>query len=390
MIAEELQTELLTAPADLQALEPEWNEFLQASAANNVFLTWEWMSAWTQWLGGDCKLRLWTVRRVRDGRLLGIAPLAQRRRRLPGGLSYRELILLGSEPAAADHLDFIVHRDADERVATRLRECFAETQRECDLVRLESLLPDSPTLGPWLSALPWWARQERVPAPYVELPATWEAYLRGLQRNVRAGINRCGRALADAVHPETVAYRRVEREEELDRGMDELIRLHQSVQNWMGHPGAFADPRVAKFHRDVARRFLRRGWLYLTLLTVTERPIAAMYVFNYAGTFRAFSTGYDREWQKFGPGRQVMAQAIRDAITQGAGQFDLLRGAEPYKRLLTDQSHERVFVQAPVSPLGMIVQGVHAATRYSRPLAKRLRRHTNQLVSRESADDNIP
>ena len=153
----------------------------------------------------------------------------------------------------------------------------------------------------------------------------------------------------------------------------------------MGHPGAFADPRVENFHRDVARRFLRRGWLYLTLLTVADRPIAAMYIFTYAGTYRAFSTGYDREWQRFGPGRQAMAQAMRDAITQGVSQFDLLRGAEPYKRLLTDLSHELVFVQAPVSPLGILVRGVHAAARGSRPLVKRLRRHTRKLMKRKSA-----
>jgi len=383
-MSEELQTQLLTAPDALRELEPEWNELLQASAVDNVFLTWEWMSSWTQWLGEACELRLWTVRRVRDNRLLGIAPLAKRRRRLPGGIPYRELILLGSEPAGADHVDFIVHRDAQIPVAMRLRDCFAETQRECDLVSLEGLAPDSPALGPWLSGLPWWTRQQRVPAPYVELPATWDAYLRGLQRNVRAGINRCGRALSDEVHPAPVVYRRIAREDELDHGIDELFRLHQATQNAQGHPGSFADPGMASFHRDVARRFLRRGWLYLTLLTVAERPIAAIYIFVYAGKYWAYSTGYDQEWHRFGPGRQVMAQAMRDAIQQGVSQFDLLRGGESYKRLLTDRSRPLVFVQAPVSALGMLVLGTQAATRAGSTLARRVRNKTRKLLNRDT------
>ena len=388
MSTDELQTTLLTTPAELHALEPEWNTLLQASAANNVFLTWEWMAAWWKWHGTGCDLRLWSVRRSRDGRLLGLAPLARRRRHLAGGIPYRELILLGSEPAAADHLDFIVDRESEALVTPRLRECFAATQRKCDFVNLEALVPDSSTLGPWLLTKPRWTRQDRIPAPYVELPATWELYLRGLQRNVRAGINRCGRALADEVHPAPVAYRHIEREEDLDQGMNELIRLHQSIQNWMGNPGSFADPQIAGFHRDVARRFLRKGWLYLKLLTVQEQTIAAIYVFAYAGTYRAFSTGYDRKWQKFGPGRQVMAQAIHDAITQGAHQFDLLRGAEPYKRLLTSQAHDLLFVQAPASPLGMLVHGAHAAVRYGRPLVKRLRNRTQKKMIQKAPHED--
>jgi CelD/BcsL family acetyltransferase involved in cellulose biosynthesis len=345
------------------------------------------MSAWTQWLGEDCEPRIWTVRNGTDGRLLGIAPLARRGRRLPGGLKYRELILLGSEPAAADHLDCIVRRGEEEHVAARLRDCLDETRRECDFVNLEALVPDSSTLAPWLAAAPRWTRQARVPAPYVELPATWDAYLKGLKRNARAGINRCGRALAAQAEPAQVAYRRIEREEELDQGLDELFRLHQAVQVVKDHPGSFSNPLVAGFHRDVARRFLRRGWLYLTLLTVADRPIAAMYAFVYDGAYRAFSTGYDREWQNFGPGRQVMAQAIRDAIAQGARQFDLLRGGEPYKWLLTDRARELVFVQSAASPLGLLVVGAHAAASYSRPLVTRIQAKLRRTKKQETDDD---
>ena len=181
--------------------------------------------------------------------------------------------------------------------------------------------------------------------------------------------------------PASVAFRRITREDELDEGMAELIRLHQSGQNGMGHPGAFADPRVADFHRDVALRFLRRGWLSLTLLTVGERAIAAVYVFVYAGTCQFFSTGYDREWQRFGPGRQVLAHAIRDAIAQGAQEFDMLRGAERYKWLLTEKARELVFVQTPVTRLGMLALGTLSASSFMRSKVKRMRDLTRKVIT---------
>ena len=376
----ELQTQLLTTPESLQALESEWNELLQASPANNVFLTWEWMSAWTHWLGTACDLRLWTVRRVCDGRLLGLAPLALRRRRLPGGLSCQELILLGSEPAAADHLDFIVRRD-EACVAKLLFDCFVETQRECDLVSFEALVPDSIALAPWLSNLSPRSRQDRVLAPYLELPATWEDYLHELHGSTRGDMGRCARALVKAVAPAPVAFRHITRADELNSGMDELIRLHQVDQNAMAHPGAFADPRIVGFHRDVAQRFLRRGWLTLTLMTVGDRNIAAIYGFTYASTWHYFMTGYDREWHRFGPGRQVLAHTIQEAIGHGAQQFDLLRGAERYKWLLTKKSRALVFVQTPVTGLGKLALGALSAASYMRVKVKRMRDRIRKFIT---------
>src|SRR5437763_1454536 len=63
--------------AALQQLKPFWNELLRQSAANTIFLTWEWATAWWSSYGTPGELR---VHAVYDeaGVLRGIAPLRSR------------------------------------------------------------------------------------------------------------------------------------------------------------------------------------------------------------------------------------------------------------------------------------------------------------------------
>ena len=56
------------------ALHDSWNEILENSASNCVFLTWEWLSCWWKHLKSDYSL---SIRLVRQGtQLIAIAPFA--------------------------------------------------------------------------------------------------------------------------------------------------------------------------------------------------------------------------------------------------------------------------------------------------------------------------
>ena len=81
----------------LAALREEWNELLAASAADGLFLTWEWLSHWWRHLSAGRRLSLTLVRA--GGELVAIAPLAVRRRRVAGLLPVRSLEFLDDSPA---------------------------------------------------------------------------------------------------------------------------------------------------------------------------------------------------------------------------------------------------------------------------------------------------
>ena len=45
--------------AEFERLRPIWNNLLETSASNTIFLTWEWLAAWWPSYGTPGDLRIW-------------------------------------------------------------------------------------------------------------------------------------------------------------------------------------------------------------------------------------------------------------------------------------------------------------------------------------------
>jgi CelD/BcsL family acetyltransferase involved in cellulose biosynthesis len=60
------------------------------------------------------------------------------------------------------------------------------------------------------------------------------------------------------------------------------------------------------------------------------------YCFRYRDVFYDYQRGLNPEWNRYSPGHLLLAHAMREAIAEGAREFDLLRGVEPYKFSWTD------------------------------------------------------
>src|SRR5260370_22871563 len=90
------------------ALREGWGDLLQASAADSLFLTWEWLHTWWKHLAGDRELSILAARC--DGELVAVAPLCVRPRSLRGLRPLPVSEILGSGAAGSDYLDFIVRR----------------------------------------------------------------------------------------------------------------------------------------------------------------------------------------------------------------------------------------------------------------------------------------
>ncbi len=319
---------LINTPAQFSALAPEWNDLLRRSRADNVFLTWEWVTAWWRHFGGD--YRPWVLAlRAEDGNLRGIAPLMIGHKRLPGGLFYRQLLFIGSGRAAPDHLEFIT-LPADEAAVDLLARGVV-TGPGWDLLQLESLPPASPTLAALQRHIPArWLEKEALPCPFMRLPADWETLRQSLGKNQRRNISRYDRYLAEA-GAGAVQYGQLDDAVAIPETLGTLASLHQAVQQEQGHAGAFSDPRMLPFQQDVAAQFQQRGWLRLYWLRLGGNPIAMMYCFLYGRRLSFYITGYDLAWSRFGPGRQVIAYALQQCVADGVELFDFLRGDEAYK-----------------------------------------------------------
>jgi CelD/BcsL family acetyltransferase involved in cellulose biosynthesis len=314
--------------AGLAALAAHWDQLLASSDLKTPFLTWPWVSAWRSTLGRDADLLVAVARDPQDGGLVGVAPFAEamvRTARIP----HRVLRFVGAGPAAPDHLDLIVRRGY-EAVAGPALWSAVRRASTADLVDLDGLRQGSHLVAAAARRSGDAAADEPIVCPYLPLPPTWEAYEGLLGRNLRHNLRRYARKL-DAEAGGPVVARMVCTATEVDGTMSALGELHQQVRSARGQRGAFGTPMLQAFHHAAARGFQSAGRLRLHRLDVAGAPVAVVYCIRYDDTVSFYSTGYDERWARYGPGRRIMAHAIRSAIDEGAAGFDFLRGDEAYK-----------------------------------------------------------
>ncbi|HKA32345.1 MAG TPA: hypothetical protein VKH64_03975, partial [Candidatus Binatia bacterium] len=119
--------------AGFEKLRGSWTDLLVASSADCFFLTWEWLFAWWKHLAGGRELYLLTIES--DGRLIAIAPLAMRPRRV-SGFPARSLEFLGSGIAGSDYLDLILRRGNEAEAIESLGEYLTNRKLRLDLRQL--------------------------------------------------------------------------------------------------------------------------------------------------------------------------------------------------------------------------------------------------------------
>ncbi len=308
--------------------EAEWNELLKQSAADSLFLTWEWVTTWWSVYGSRSRLHL-LVARASDGQLVGIAPLKVVSVPIPL-LGYDRVEFIGSGgDVTPEYLDFIVRSGYEDSVIPAFLDALLSDERPV-VLDLRPIRPESTVPAALARRQAQRGRASRVrqdaECPQLALPSSVEQFGREQSRNYRKKVGeyqrRCQRELS--------AHLRVSATpEDLTRDMGALVELHQ--RRWKGASRAFRTPEYLRFHETVSQRLLAKGHTRLLMLERGSQPIAALYCFSYGGHFLFYQSGWDPAYARYRPGLVMMDRAIRYAITEQALVFDFLRGLEAYK-----------------------------------------------------------
>lgn len=88
---------------------------------------------------------------------------------------------------------------------------------------------------------------------------------------------------------------------------------------------------VRALHEAAAPAFWRAGVLRLYTLSISGVPAAVYYGFVHRGRAYGYQAGWNPDFAYQSPGTVVIAHAIEEAVREGAGEFDFLRGGEAYK-----------------------------------------------------------
>ena len=327
---------------ELLALAPRWNELLQRSSSNAIFLTWEWVSTWWAVFGRRFQLLLLTAE-DENGQLIGIAPTMVGRRRSASGLTFRVLMFIGQRgDTLAEYLDFIIQPGHEAEITAAFCDFMQrDLAAEWDCIFLERILTTSPNLPtlerktscPRFTAL----RDRELRSPHAALGCTWAEFLAAKSRNFRNQWNNSWNRLQAAGD---VQFLFGGNDVPLSTALTEVTRLHR--ERWEGRSASFSTEDYLDFHKQLSARFHANGWLLLLLLSVNGKNVAARYDYIYAGKLWCMQGGWSPDHAAQRVGTLLTGKVIQWGIEHGLREYDFLGKASDYKRRWSDG--ERVMI----------------------------------------------
>lgn len=326
---------------DLAVLGPLWRR-LETEAAPSFFTSWTWIGTWLDQLGPHHQPRL--LRATQGGQVVGLALLTPgwcRRLKL---LPSRALHLHATgerqhDDISIEHNGLLVRQANAASVEAAMLAHLCEARHRWNQLRLPGMsATPAPLANP---ARGLHIRREASEAYRVDLAALRQCgqdHLSQLGRNTRAQIRRSWRdyaalgalrLTAAADPPQALHF------------LERLQHFHQKAWNARGAPGAFANPRFERFHRQVVSAGFPRGEVQLLRVHAGEHDIGYLYNFVHRGHVSCYQSGFNYGLlpQNHHPGLAVHAQAIRHCSEQGLDVYDFLAGAARYKQQLSTERY---------------------------------------------------
>ncbi len=319
------------------ALRAEWNALVEETSAQ-VFVRHEVLQLWLEHFAHGAELRVLVARDAAGG-LCAALPLVEGR-----DPSFGPLVRVWSSPTN-DHpgrFDLLARdpQDAAHAFVAHLR-----AREGWDVVRLSDVPPDAKAHALIDAAATAGLEAITVPgqrSPYLTLPASPEALEAAWSKNLRSGLRRRRRRLAEQG---TLRLEQVHAQvANLPRLLLEAFELEAS--GWKGQEGTaiLQDPRTHAYYAGLATLAADRQFLSLSLLRVDERAVAFDLALVEAGRYHSLKHGYDEAFRTCSPGQLITEDLLRDCVERGLREFDFMGKDDPCKRDWTDTARPLDFL----------------------------------------------
>jgi CelD/BcsL family acetyltransferase involved in cellulose biosynthesis len=313
---------------DLDGLAQAWNALVEESASHVPFLRYEYLTTWWktrgggEWNSGDLYV---VVAQNTQDELVGIAPLF-----LTKNLDGKDALMFLGSIEISDYLDLIARpEDLADFTNALLAHLTGPEAPTWEVLDLYNILEDSLTLdtlkdGASQHSLNY--QQEQLqPAPYVDLPDSWDDYLAALDKKQRHELRRKIRRAEGA--PEGMRWYIVEDEAQLDAEIDAFLQLMALDKN----KEAFLTDVMCTQMRQAVHVAFQAGWLQLAFMEIGGKKAAAYLNFDFGNRVMLYNSGFDFDFGYYSPGWVLIGYLIEWAIENGREAFDFMRGDEQYK-----------------------------------------------------------
>ena len=309
--------------SDWEQIRAPWNELLEKSASNTVFLTWEWLYSWAEcFLNNQRELFIVVV--YEDETIVGIAPWYVGKV-TKGIFSVRQIEFIGTPEAGSDYLDVVITK-GKEKVVTQFIYDFIVTGVANMWDRF--LFNDIPFNSLFLLHLLNIIREkgahvslnEASFCPIAVLASTEDEYFAGLSSKRRQRHNQDLRTLnkQDAVNHVTFSSGN------LDEPIRDYFKLYAEKT---GRPS----DHLQRFVRKYADKKGSEG-IQIDFLSAGGSYVGGLLHLRHRDTLYLYLMAIDKAYNpKVSIGNLLAGLCIINAIQSGLSCYDFLKGDENYK-----------------------------------------------------------
>jgi CelD/BcsL family acetyltransferase involved in cellulose biosynthesis len=322
--------ELYDSLSGLENLRKDWGALLEAFPQTSVFSTLEWLLPWWRAFaeGDTLQVLAW---RNSSSQLMGLAPLALTSHS-SFGVRLRLLRLIGDGSHDSDNLDLPVVPGHEAEFSRSLLDWLERSGKNWDICRLNTLPADSPVgkqLLKDLKARGWRLYTSTRPWSAIDLPESWEAYLKSLSSKERGKIGLRTRRLEK--HYKKVVFRRCAEPEELDGALEALFELHTKHWQLRALPGTLYVPARRQFYKELSRLLLAKDRLEFWLLELDDKIVAAQFGLRYGNTVYSLQEGFDPAYSADSVGYVLRGNVLKYLVENGIRRYDFLGGTDESK-----------------------------------------------------------
>jgi CelD/BcsL family acetyltransferase involved in cellulose biosynthesis len=327
----EVEAERTLSRSEIERL---WRD-LEDRAVLSFFQSWTWIGTLLD--VADFAPVLIVART--QGRVVGLGLVASGTRKRFGftwpTLALNETAVPNYDRVFIEDNGFLAERGLQDEVTSACLRFVVQRMPDWSELHLNGV-PDDIVQSVRALALPIWRDQER-PSPVIEIAPTDADNLALLSANMRQQIRRSMRAYRG--RGELGLTPSSDLAEAQDRFTD-MMELHRLRWSAKGTSGAFADPFIGRFHRQLLTRGFERGEADVLRASAGTETIGLMYSFFYRGDAYAYQNGfrYDTD-RRLKPGLVSHILALGHCGRRGIGRYRLLAGDSRYKRSLSSQSY---------------------------------------------------
>jgi CelD/BcsL family acetyltransferase involved in cellulose biosynthesis len=297
-----------------------WNRLHAAVPTATTFHTYPWQCAVFETLCKPGRLRLITVWSNTND-LVAVFPMSMR----DDGL----LETLG--PAVSDYLEPLIDPAHETQVWPLLLKLFSKLRSERRRnVTLHNIRDDAAcrkVLAGLAPAEGFAFEEKRVEqTPVLSLPPSWDDFLAALdpheRKETRRKINKAqtkgnARLVRCSADPAQINAA--------------LAHTFALMEQSPGDKGDAVRKTIRPLLEKAAPALIQSGHLLLTTLYVNDEPAAVTLECPYPSGPQLYNCGFEAAKKEWSPGVVLTSLIIKEAIENGAKEFDLLRGQEAYK-----------------------------------------------------------